>query len=86
MFFTVRAYRARPFEGRASLCAEVIRLLGEMRHEYDYWVGPYCLMPDHLHFLAGPNAEGISVLTFLDRFKGKTTNASWRFGLQGRLW
>lgn len=46
----------------------------------------YCLMPDHLHFIASPNRDGVSVLSFTERYKGKTTNQSWKLGWRGKLW
>ena len=64
----------------------VVALLASMRSEYDCWVGAYCLMPDHLHFVSGSKREGSSVLTFVERFKGKTTNSSWQLGWSGKLW
>jgi putative transposase len=44
------------------------------------------LLPDHLHFLASPCEEGVSILQFVDRLKGRATNESWRCGWQGKLW
>jgi REP element-mobilizing transposase RayT len=84
--FTVRAYRERPFEANPALCSAVIELLREARTQYGCWVGAYCLMPDHLHLVAGPLEGGSSVLIFLNRFKGKSTNTSWRHNWEGRLW
>jgi REP element-mobilizing transposase RayT len=43
-------------------------------------------MPDHLHALSRPRAVGRDVFTLFDQFKGKSTNSSWRFEWQGRLW
>lgn len=86
VLFTLRSYRDRPFETNDPLCDRVMQLLGEMAGQYHAWVGAYCLMPDHLHFVAGPTVNGQSVLTFVERFKGKTTNASWQFGWSGKLW
>jgi len=43
-------------------------------------------MPDHLHFLVSPGEDGASVLSFTEQYKGKTTNESWRFDWQGKLW
>lgn len=85
-FLTIRADRGRPFERNETLCARVIELLAEMRGEYGCWVGAYCVMPDHLHFVAGTREDGASVLTFVERFKGKTTNESWKCGWSGKLW
>jgi putative transposase len=84
--FTLRAYRGRPFAANPDVCAVVIELLRTMRREHGCWVGAYCLMPDHLHFIAGTDHDDVSVLRFVDRFKGRTTNASWEHGWEGRLW
>src|SRR5688572_33482436 len=84
--FTLRSYRGRPFLLNDALCDSVVELLKQMRGDYDCWVGAYCLMPDHLHFVSGSKREGSSVLIFVERFKGKTTNASWQHGWSGRLW
>jgi REP element-mobilizing transposase RayT len=86
VLLTVRAYRGQPFKGNDLLCQVVVDYLSAMRGEYGCWVGAYCLMPDHLHLVSGPISEGCSVLQFLHRFKGKTTNASWTCGWTGRLW
>jgi REP element-mobilizing transposase RayT len=36
--------------------------------------------------VVSPDEDGASVLTFTDRYKGKTTNLSWRLGWHGKLW
>ena len=46
----------------------------------------YCLMPDHLHFLAAPVADGASVLGFAHRFKSVSTRVAWQHHVRGRLW
>jgi putative transposase len=83
---TIRAYSRQPFAGNDALCDTVVTLLTEMRTEYGCWVGAYCLMPDHFHFVTGVNVPGSSILTFVDRLKGRSTNESWKYGCQGRLW
>ena len=85
VLFTIRAYREAPF-ANDNLCAAMIDLLQTMPGQYGCWVGPYCLMPDHLHLVAGPLQSGSSVLAFVERFKGKSTNTSWSYGWEGRLW
>mgnify|MGYP003730669011 CR=1 FL=1 len=64
----------------------VISVLKEEQAHWNCVVYTYCLMPDHLHFLVSVAEEGASVLVFTERFKGKTTNASWKSGWQGKLW
>ncbi len=86
VFFTIRAHRGRPFNENDDLCRTVCELLASMRVEYGCWVGAYCLMPDHLHLVTSPNEEGRSVVTYIERFKGRTTNASWPYGWTGKLW
>jgi len=85
-FVTVRAYRGQsPFVDPA-LNGMVVETLDLERERWECFVHVYCLMPDHLQMLISPRADGHSVLTFLDRFKGKTTNQSWAFGWRGKLW
>jgi putative transposase len=84
--FTLRADRGRPFDGNTPLCDATIRLLREMPAHYGCWLGAYCLMPDHLHFVVAPEVEGHSVLLFVDRFKRKSTNTSWTHGWSRSLW
>lgn len=75
----------RPFV-QPNLNRTVIDLLAANQARLNCTVFTYCLMPDHIHFLVKPNEDGISVLTFTDQFKGKTTNASWKHGWRGKLW
>src|SRR5436305_919378 len=58
VLFTIRAYTGRPFEASEGLCMSVVGLLGEMAEEYGCWVSAYCLMPNHLHLVAGPQEDG----------------------------
>jgi REP element-mobilizing transposase RayT len=93
-FATVRAYgKYAPFastlqrpQGARLLNDAVIETLRTERERLRCWVHVYCLMPDHLQMMVSPNEDGYSVLTFIDQFKGKTTNLSWQFQWQGKLW
>jgi len=85
-FITVRAYHnLSPFV-RDDLNQIVLDVLREEGERQNCAVFTFCLMPDHLHFLASPRQNGISILTFTDQFKGKTTNCSWSVGWLGKLW
>jgi len=85
-FITVRAYmRQSPF-GPDRLNQMIIDALAEEEERQNCAVFTYCLMPDHLHFLVSPRQDGVSVLTFTDRFKGRTTSASWQLGWRNKLW
>ena len=86
VFITIRAYvHQSPFVS-PSLNQMIVDTLAEEAERQQCWVYTYCLMPDHLHFLINPRAEGISTLKFTDQYKGKTTNRSWKLGWQGKLW
>jgi REP element-mobilizing transposase RayT len=69
-----------------GLCVATLKCLEELRQKHECDILIACLMPDHLHALSRPRAVGRDVLTFFDQFKGKSTNSSWRFEWQGRLW
>src|SRR5687768_7669721 len=77
---TIRAKSGkRPFES-TTRAAMVIEVLADQRQKVGCWVGAYCVMQDHVHFVCGPDREGASVKTLADRIKGATTNASWNSG------
>lgn len=85
-YITIRAYRnLRPFI-EPRLNRRVVELLRAEQERQRCRVFVYCLMPDHLHLLVSPCEEGVSALQFVDRFKGRATNESWKCGWKGKLW
>ncbi|GMU34524.1 MAG: transposase [Planctomycetia bacterium] len=76
---------SRPFddEHRAEM---VCRTLREYSESLRFYLAAYCLMPDHMHVLLSPAGSGLSVGQFIGRFKGKTTNESWKLDWRGPLW
>jgi putative transposase len=85
-FITVRAYRKRSAFTVGALNGCMIDTLCTEQPRLRCRVFTYCLMPDHLHLLVSPCEDGVSILTFVDQYKGKTTRLSWGFGCQGKLW
>ena len=85
-FMTIRAYMHQSPFVKDNLNQTIVDIFYEEQERQNCAVFTYCLMPDHLHFLVSPRRDGISVLTFTDQFKGKTTNRSWKVGWQGKLW
>jgi REP element-mobilizing transposase RayT len=85
-FITIRAYRGQSPFVTPVLNDAIIETLRAERERLQCWVHIYCLMPDHLQMIVSPRADGHSVLTFVDQFKGKTTNLSWKYGWRGKLW
>ena len=86
VFVTIRAYgSASPFV-RPALCRMVVGTLAEEAVRQSYSIFVYCLMPNHLHYVVRPFHELASILSFTNRFKGKTTNQSWKLGWEGKLW
>ena len=86
VFITICAYsHSLPFTSE-RLNHVIIETLRSEQTRLGCLVHTYCLMPNHLHFLASPAQDGQSVLRFTDQFKGKTTRFSWQLGRQGKLW
>jgi putative transposase len=85
-FITIRAYMNRSPFGRDDLNPPVLDVLRKEQELQNCAVFTYCLMPDHLHFLVSPRQDGVSVLTFTERYKGESTNRSWTVGWHGKLW
>ena len=65
---------------------KLIECLEKERERMRCKVYTYCLMPDHLHLLCGTNDQEISVLDFVNQFKGKSTRIGWRYNIKGSLW
>ena len=65
---------------------ELIECLKKERERIRCKVYVYCLMPDHLHLLCGTNDKEISVLDFVNQYKGKSTRVGWRYNIKGPLW
>lgn len=85
-FLTTRALGGKkPFTTPAR-CRIVVEELARQRVALNCWVGPYCLMPDHLHIICGPGPAGHSVLELVQRLHGATTNALWPTGWSGLVW
>ena len=85
-FITIRAYMHQSPFTQDDLNELILDILREEQERQNCVVFTYCLMPDHLHFLVSPRQDGISVLTFTNQYKGKTTNRSWTIGWRGKLW
>ena len=85
-FMTIRAYANQSPFIREDLNQLILDALREEQGRQNCAVFTYCLMPDHLHFLISPGQDGISVLTFTEQYKGKSTNRSWAMGWRGKLW
>ncbi len=85
-FITIRVYQDRKPFVRGSLNRMAIDILREEERRQNCTVFTFCLMPDHIHFLISPCQDGISVLSFTEQYKGKSTNRSWDLGWKGKLW
>ena len=85
-FFTIRSFgTSRPFT-MPALNGAVVDVLPAERLKLRVALYVYCLMPDHLHTLIGPQEDCRSMLTFVDQFKGKSTRVAWGHGCRGKLW
>lgn len=85
-FITIAAYLDYSPFVRGDLNQLMLDVLREEQERQNCAIFTYCLMPDHLHYLISPRQDGISVLTFTEQYKGKTTNRSWKSGWTGKLW
>ena len=98
-FFTICArHLTRPFENR-ELASAVVEALLWRKRQHQWVLHCYCLMPDHLHFIArlqtesprvvNAGARGLvteGILDHIRQFKRYTTRIWWRQGGEGRLW
>ena len=85
-FITIVSNFKTPYFVKEVLNREIIECLKREKERLECRVYAYCLMPDHLHFLCGTSWEGVSVLDFVNQFKGKSTRISWKYNIKGPLW
>ena len=83
---TVVANFKREYFLKRRLAMEAIECLKLEREKWGCKVFVYCLMPDHLHFLTSPLTSKNSIIDLVNRFKGKSTTISWKYGIKGSLW
>jgi REP element-mobilizing transposase RayT len=86
-FFTIcAAGGASPFSD-PELARTVIASLLFCRDKYRWSLYCYCLMPDHLHFIAKLTIVGYgSILDHIASFKSHTTRIYWQLGHTEALW
>ncbi len=86
VFITICTFNRMHAFVRPELNQLMLDELRVLQERYHCLVYTYCLMLDHIHYLVRPAEDGVSVLTFNDRFKGRSTNQSWTVGWQDKLW
>lgn len=85
-FITVVSNFKIPYFIKESFNNKIIDCLKNEKERQRCKVFAYCLMPDHLHFLCGTDKEEISVLDFVNKFKGRSTRIAWEYNIKGPLW
>ena len=84
-FITMCSETRAPIFTDRTLSNDLIGILRNESHLHEFLIDAYCLMPDHLHFLALGVAPSSDLLRFAKMFKQKTAYAyRQRTGL--RLW
>jgi REP element-mobilizing transposase RayT len=68
-----------------SFGEECIRILRRLRTERGNPIYAYCLMPDHVHLLAGVHGAS-SLIGLVGAWKSLCARAYWRFGGRGTPW
>lgn len=72
-FVTMCAFRRQTIFSDSGRCQHLLELLRTECASCNFSVPAYCLMPDHLHFLAEGLDSGSDLLHFLKSFKIKTS-------------
>jgi putative transposase len=85
-FLTIVSNFKTPCFSNHDFNGEIINCLKTERERMKCRIYVFCLMPDHLHFLCGTKEKDVSVLDFVNQFKGKSTRIGWEYGIEGPLW
>src|SRR5258708_36673367 len=71
-FVTVCCRERQPLLAREETAHQVLEHLRTSAAKTTFAVHAYCLMPDHLHFLAGGLSDESDLLGFISRFNQMT--------------
>jgi putative transposase len=84
-FITICCDRRRSYLSSQTTADAIIAALNEVAAKHSFLLHAYCVMPDHIHFLAGGQDVDSDLLKFLNEFKSRT---AYRFKKEcnQRLW
>ena len=71
-FVTVCCHERRPLFTSTARAQWLLRHLKQASLQFSFAIHAYCMMPDHLHFLAEGNAESSDLTRFVGALKQKT--------------
>ena len=78
-------HRRQPHLSVDDLAFAVVRILLDESQRSGFELYAFCVMPDHVHILVEPS-DCSDLTQFVQRVKGKATQAHWRLGGNGKLW
>jgi len=78
-FVTVCCDSRRTYLGKAEIAERVITLLRECAAHASFLLHAYCVMPDHLHFLAEGTSGEANLPEFVRVFKLRVTSGGIQF-------
>ena len=84
-FVTICCQNRRRLFNTAKRAAWLLKHLRDNAQEYAFAIHAYCLMPDHLHFLAEGKNEQSNLMVFVEGFK-QSTGFLYYSRTGGRLW
>ena len=84
-FITLCCTQRRPLLARPAVATWFVEKLRLSAARYGFEIHAYCVMPDHLHFLAEGVAEASNLLQFVASFK-QTTAFEFQRRWAQRLW
>lgn len=75
----------RSILGNTPFANNCVSLLEELSKKLKIKLYAYVFMPDHLHFIVSVHGER-SIIDFVKRFKGISTQRSHQYGFEGRIY
>jgi putative transposase len=71
-FVTICFDSRRRFGSNARVAAWLIKSLQKNASSHKFFVHAYCIMPDHMHFLADAATDSSNLMEFVESFKQET--------------
>lgn len=63
---------------------EISDIIFDEAKKHEMILYAFCIMPNHIHLIIA-TAGTISIIDWIQRFKGKTTKTAWKYGYEGSI-
>ena len=84
-FITILTFKRNTYFHNNRIANSIINYLKDISEKNNFLINVYCLMPDHIHFIATGTSVNANLKKFIQRFK-QITSFYFKKSFHKRLW